>query len=154
MKRPAFWIRSVDACITGASEALFPANDFGAPDWREVRMLERTRAWMAALPPKHSLLIELLYFAVEWATPLLGPAPGRYSKITPARRVAIVRRWRASRLYPLKLLGDAFKATASMIYLSHPAALAYIGLYKPCANAEDPLQVEIQPGALAAEVAS
>jgi hypothetical protein len=150
MERPGIWIRSVDAGIVGASEALFPENDLGAPDWREVEMLPRTRRWLAALPAKQRLLVELLFVAVEWSAPLLGPAPGRFSKIAPARREAIVRRWRASRIYPLKLLGDALKATTSMIYLSHPAALKYIGMYKPCENPGDPLQVEIRADALGA----
>ena len=62
----------------------------------------------------------------------------------------LVRKWRASRILPLKLIADSLKATTSMMYLSHPAALTWIGMYKPCARPEDPLQVEIRPDALEA----
>ena len=59
-----------------------------------------------------------------------------------------MRRWHTSWFKPLRILADALKATTSMIYLSHPAALAYIGMYKACENEGDPLQVDIDTEAL------
>ncbi len=144
----AFFQRAVVAGITGAAEALYPSNDFGAPDWRDVDMVERTLIWIAALPPRPRGQIRLLFGAIELAAPLLAPGLRRFSRMSTARRVALIRRWRRSRLLPLKLLGDSLKASTSMIYLSHPAALAYIGLHKTTDNPHDPLRVEVRPDAL------
>ncbi|MFT5682346.1 MAG: hypothetical protein ACI8RZ_003264 [Myxococcota bacterium] len=144
-----WWMRTVTAGLHATSEALYPENDFGAPDWRTVDLVPRCLAWMAELPPRQRDQLYLLFGAVELATPLLAPSLRRFSKLSVSRRLALVRRWRASRLLPLKLIADSLKATTSMMYLSHPAALTWIGMYKVCARPDDPLQVEIRPDALA-----
>ena len=141
-------MRTVTAGLTATAEALYPENDFGAPDWKTVDMVPRCLHWLVELPPRQRDQIYLLFAAVELAAPLLTPGLRRFSKMPAARRLALVRRWRKSRILPLKLIADSLKATTSMMYLSHPAALTWIGMYKVCANPGDPLQVEIRPGAL------
>ena len=148
MSAGSWWMRTVTAGLTATAEALYPVNDIGAPDWQAVELVPRCLHWMSELPPRQRDQLYLLFGAVELAAPLLAPGLRRFSKIPVARRESLVRRWRASRLLPLKLIADSLKATTSMMYLSHPAALAYIGMFKPCDNPGDALKVEIRPGAL------
>ena len=51
---------------------------------------------------------------------------------------------------PLRLLGDALKATTTLIYMSHPLALAYVGAYSTCARSLDPMVLPHREGVLAA----
>ena len=122
--------RLVSGGIRGASEGLFPENDIGAPDWRETELVRRTREYMDELPPPQRRLLVLLFVVVEIAGAVLALSFGRFSKLSPARRAEAVRRWRRSRFFLLRLLGDALKATTTMMYMSHPRVVAYIGEYR------------------------
>ena len=127
--------------ITAAAEVLFPENDLGLPDWRETALVSRTMGYVENLPrPSRSLLV-FLFFVVEWAAPILAPGLRRFSRRSPERRLAAIRRWRASRFYLLRQIGDSIKAVLTMMYLSHPKAIAAIGTYKHCVNPDDPLTV-------------
>jgi hypothetical protein len=122
--------RRVDDGIRGACEGLFPENDFGAPDFRTTDLARRTREWMDELPPPQRRLLVLLFFTVELLTPILLLVPARFSRLSPERRAEAVRRWRRSRFFFLRLLGDALKASTTMIYMSHPLVVAHIGEYR------------------------
>lgn len=121
--------RLVDG-IRAASEGLFPENDFGAPDWRDTELVARTREYMAELPPPQRRLLVLLFVVVELLAPILLLVPRRFSRLSPERRAAAVRRWRGSRFFVLRVLGDALKATTTMMYMSHPRVVAHIGEYR------------------------
>jgi len=116
--------------IRGASEGLFPENDFGAPDWRETELVRRTHEYMDELPPPQRRLLVLLFVVVEVLGALLVLSFGRFSKLAPGRRAEAVRRWRRSRFFLLRLLGDALKATTTMMYMSHPRVMEHIGEYR------------------------
>lgn len=148
MGTEAWWMRFVVDGLTATAEALYPKNDLGAPDWESVQLVPRCLHWLEELPARQRNQLYLLFGAVELAAPLLTLSLRRFSRMSVARREATVRRWRASSLLPLKLIADSLKATTSMMYLSHPEALAYIGMYKACHRPGDPLQVEIRPNAL------
>jgi hypothetical protein len=126
----SFIERRVEDGIRGAAEGLFPENDFGAPDFRDTDLVRRTREWMDELPPPQRRLLVLLFFTVELLTPILLFVPRRFSRLTPERRAEAVRRWRRSRFFFLRLLGDALKASTTMIYMSHPSVVAHIGEYR------------------------
>jgi hypothetical protein len=146
--KPALGMRIVARGIAGAAEAMFPANDLGAPDWREARVVDRMLEHLAELPARPRRMILFLFAIVELAAPLLVPGLGLFSRLSVERRLRAIRRWRASRLYPLRMLGDGLKMTLTMIYLSNPAVARHMGEYKTCANPADPYLIEIRPGAL------
>ena len=131
--------------ITAASEALFPSNDAGAPDWQATEMVPRTLAYLDLLPRAQRKLIVLMFVTIEWACPLLAPGLGRFSRRSPERRLRAVRRWRRSRIYLVRYLGDSLKAMLTMMYLSHPAAIRHIGAFKTCDAPSDPLSYDPAP---------
>lgn len=114
--------RSVDA----VAEGLFP-SEAGLPGAGETDLARRTAAYVEALPPTQRPLLVLLFLATEWLTVVLAPLGGPMSARPPARRLAIVEGWRASWIWPVRLLGDAVRATMCMVYFSHPAVLATFG---------------------------
>jgi hypothetical protein len=147
--RRGFWAKRTVDGIAALSEATFPKNDLGAPDWESTRMVERTLEYLDELPPKQRRLVSLLYVFVELAAIFLVGGFRRFSKHSVERRSAVIRAWRQSRWLVFRVLGDAIKATTTMMYMSHPAVLAYIGEYRACAHPGDSVEIEVRPGALA-----
>lgn len=145
---PRALVRVAARGFAAAAEALYPENVLGAPDWRDTEMATRGARWIDALPPNPQRLIVLLFAALELGAPALAPGLRPLSRLPPARREAMIRRWRASPIAPLKFLGDAVKSATSMIYLSHPAALRHVGLHKTCAHPGADLPVAHRPAAL------
>lgn len=130
-------------------EALYPANDYGAPDFRDADMVDRTFEYWRALPVRQRRLLMALFALVELAAPLLIPGLRRFSRIPIDRRERAVRDFRRSRFLPLRLLGDALKAATTVIYMSHPSVLKYIGMYSACERPMDPMPVTVRRDALA-----
>lgn len=147
-----FIARQLVTGITAASEGLFPPNDFGAPDYRDTQMVQRTLAYLQELPPPQRRLLTLLFIAVEWLAPLLLLFPRRFSRMPAAHRAHAVRTWRRSRFMLVRALGDALKAATTMMYMSHPKVVAYIGEHRACEHATDALGYEVRPSALPREV--
>ena len=132
-----------EAGLRGAAEALFPRSEF-APDFEDTQLIPRSLEYVGALPPPQRKLLKVLFIALELCAPLLAPGFRRFSRRTPERRRAAVNGWLDSWFYPLRLLGDALKATLQMIYLSHPAAVAHIGEYKVSSVPGDGFDVPIR----------
>lgn len=130
--------------IAATAEALFPVNDYGAPDHVATELVPRMLDYLGDLPAKQRRLILALYVLVELFAPVLVPCTCRFSKLPVARREAAVRAFRSSRLLPLRLIGDALKATTTIIYMSHPAALSHIGMYSACERPADALRVAVR----------
>lgn len=118
--------------LAASAEALFPPSDTGAPDWQASELVARTASYVAILPPKQAHLLTVLFAVTEWLVPTLTGRPRRFSRLDVEARRAAVRRLRASRLLPLKLLGDSIKAVLTMTYMSHPLVLRYIGQASAC----------------------
>jgi hypothetical protein len=140
--------RIADRALVAAMEALFPPNTVGAPDHQQARVAERLRAYLQEVPASHRRLVTLLFVFVEWAPPWVALYPRRYSKLSLASRQRLIRRWRGSALYPLRMVGDALKGLGTMIYCSHPDVLRYMGMYTVSPRDWDPLTVEARPDAL------
>lgn len=143
-----FFVRTATTSIRAISEALFPANDLGAPDWQDTALVARTRVYLDELPPEQGRLVTLLFIFVELACPLLTLTFRRFSKLTPERRVLAVQRWRRHWFQPFTWLGDALKATMTMIYMSHPLVITHIEGFKTCERPTDPLNFRIDKDAL------
>ncbi len=140
--------KTVVNCITASAKTLFPANDFGAPDWRQTAITERALEYLEELPETQQYLLRLLFVFVELVMPLLFCRFSRFSTMGPKERQALMERWATSSLYPFRLVGDAQRAVLSMLYLSHPLVLTHIGHHKNCNNPDDPLKVTVLPGVL------
>lgn len=148
---PGFFQRQLIAGIRATSEGLFPENELGAPDYRDTEMVTRTLDYLAELPPPQRRLVSLLFVAVELLAPFLLLVPRRFSRISPTGRANAVRHWRGSRIFLLRLLGDALKATATMMYMSHPKVVGYIGEHRACHHPDDALRYPVRPHALPIE---
>jgi hypothetical protein len=136
--------RFVDG-LHASCEALYPPSRNGAPDAEATDLGRRTEAYVRRLPPTIRVQVMLLFAAIEVLAPVLAPLGGRFSRRSPERRLRDVLRWRASRVYPLRLLGNALHAQLQMLYLSHPAVTAFLGEHKPVAYPDDRFPVEIRP---------
>jgi hypothetical protein len=140
--------RALDG-LEAVAEALFPQNDYGAPDFKATELVRRTVEYMDVLPRDKRRLLVALFALTELAAPLLVPGFSRFSRLTVQVREEAVRRFRKSRFLPVRLLGDALKATTTLIYMSHPLALSYVGAYSTCARPLDPMMLPFRDGALA-----
>lgn len=69
----------------------------------------------------------LLFIFLELVAPLIGLRFSRFSRMSIEARTELVRRFRSSSIYPLRLIGDSVKAVLTMIYLSHPSVVRYLG---------------------------
>jgi hypothetical protein len=143
-----FFERSMLSGLSGTAEALFPENDYGAPDHRTTDLVPRTLEYLAELPVSQRRLLTTLFVLVELAAPFLIVGFRRFSRLSSDRRVNSVRAWRRSRVLPLRLLGDALKATMTLVYMSHPLALAYVGAFAASPRPLDRLQVPVRADAL------
>lgn len=114
--------------FAACAEALYPENDYGAPDWRETEMVARAEEWWRTLPPSARMTVVGMFAAIEIGGPILKPGFRRLSRMAPEDRRALVGRWRASSLVPLRFIGDAVKSATAMIYLSHPRTMTYMGI--------------------------
>jgi hypothetical protein len=149
LARDGFLVRrSVDG-LRAAAEAMFPENDLGAPDFRATRLVERTLEYMDELPKAQHRLLVYLFLVLELIGGLLAGRLSRFSKLPVQSREAAVRRWRASTVHLLRLLGDSLKATLTMSYASHPDVIAYLGEYRGCAHEEAEFPIRVDAGALA-----
>ena len=147
MGRRGIWERIAERAVTGAAEAMFPVNSLGAPDWREADVPRRMMEFFDELPAKSRRLMLLLFNVLELGTPLLAPALRPFSRLPPERRNALIRRWRRSRIYLFRFVGDSVKMMLTMIYLSHPAVERHIGAYKTCDHPLDLHPIELRTGA-------
>ncbi|HEX4334606.1 MAG TPA: hypothetical protein VH062_01760 [Polyangiaceae bacterium] len=129
--------RYAEAGLSATAEALFPVNDLGAPDYRTTEVVARMLDYLRLLPARQRRLLLFLFAFVELAAPLLLVGFGRFSSLPVGRRERAVRRFRSSSVGPLRLVGDALKASTTMMYMSHPAALEYVGSYSGCGRVAD-----------------
>lgn len=140
------WIdRTFLAGLSAAAEALYPPGDSGAPDGVATDLVARNTAYIRRMPTSTRVQLTALYVALELFTPILAPFGPRFSRRTPAQRLAVIMGWRHSRVYGLRLLGNAVHAQLQMLYLSHPAVVHFIGEYKPVDYPDDPFRVDIAP---------
>ncbi|MCA9598232.1 MAG: hypothetical protein KC776_33200 [Myxococcales bacterium] len=136
--------------IAAVSEATFPENDFGAPDWRSTEMVRRTEEYLDELPPGQRRLLLTLFLFVELFGPLLTATVSRLSNMDAEERTLLVRGFRRSGFFPFRVLGESLKAITTMMYMSHPSVQAYIGEYRSCERPLDPAHIEFRPDALPA----
>ncbi len=134
--------------MDAVSEALFPHNSVGAPDHRDADVAERMRQYLGEVPASHRRLVTLLFVFVEWCPPWVALYPRRFSKLSVVSRQRLIRRWRGSAIYPLRIVGEALKGLGTMIYCSHPAGLRYMGVYTLSGRDWDPLAIDARPDAL------
>lgn len=150
MTEPGFWMRLAIAGLTATSEATFPENDLGAPDWKSTAMVARTLEYFDELPPRQRRLLVLLFAVTELAAGLLSLRLSRFSRLPVRHRTWAIHGFRRSRWMALRVLGDALKATTTMMYMSHPLAIEWIGEYRVCERPLDPVKIAVRPAALSA----
>ena len=92
-------------------------------------------------------MLYLLFTAVEFGAPILAGAWSWFSGLPVAKRTATMHRWRESRVFLIRIIGDGLKITLTMMYLSHPKVARYIGTYKSCARPGDHFDVPIRSDA-------
>lgn len=143
-----YWLRTAMTSIHAVSEAMFPTNDLGAPDFEATDLVHRTREYIDELPPEKRQLLLVLFIFLELATPILSLRFRKFSSFTPERRVKLVQDWRKHWFQPFQWLGDALKATMTMMYFSHPSVVKHLQAFKTCERPTDPLQFPVDKQAL------
>lgn len=109
------------------AEVIASPNALGAPGVEEADLVARAESWWQLLPPQSRWLMLGVFAGMELAGPLLLGRIGRFSRVPLERRMRLVDGWRTSSLWPLRLLADAVKSPVVMMYVSHPATLAWLG---------------------------
>jgi hypothetical protein len=78
------------------------------------------------------LLMRLLFFLMEHATLLFAAPPPRgrrrFSSLDAGQRTAVLESWRASRLFPRRLVFTSLRAVLTNAYLADPEVLRHLGL--------------------------
>ncbi len=134
--------RWVEHGVQAAAEALFPDNDLGVPCWRDTDLTRRTLELIEAFPPSQRYMAAGFFAVLEASPPLLRGKPRRFSRLSVDERTRAIESWRASKLFPLRVFGDALKAVVSMVYMTDPGVMATLGQFKSCANPGDPFPME------------
>ena len=138
-----FLQRHAEAGLSATAEALFPVNGLGAPDYRSTDIVARMRSYLLVLPARQRALLTYLFAFVELIGPLLLFRFGRFSSFPVDVRERGIRRFRASPLLPVRVVGDALKASLTMMYMSHPAALAHVGALPEPGPARERVAAEV-----------
>ncbi|MEB2313654.1 MAG: hypothetical protein OZ921_16150 [Sorangiineae bacterium] len=138
--------RILRTSIAATSEAMFPENDLGAPDWKSTDLVARTLSYLEELPPYNRRLVTLLFLLIELGAVLLGAGLRRFSKLPASRRTDLIRGWRRSSFEPYRMVGDSVKAVTTMMYMSHLAVVRYIEEYRACEHPLDEHRIETRAG--------
>lgn len=146
--KQTFMERTVRATVRATAEVYFPKNDFGAPDWEDTDMVERTVQYMKDIPPSARPLLYVLFVAVEWAAPFLLAGVGRFSKRSLPFRERAIRRWNTWNFIVFRVLAEGLKAQLTMTYVSHPLVQKHMGVWKSCERENDPYDFPIRHGFL------
>ena len=144
MSNDTLAIRLARPGIKGAAEVLFPVNDFGAPDYHKTQVVKRFIDYLQILPRQQRFLLILLFMTLQYLFPLLVPALKPFSLISTKRREKAMRRWHSSKIFALRMLADAIKASLSMIYMSHKEVILYTEEFKPTRNNSDEFEVPVR----------
>lgn len=147
--KQTFMERTARATVRATAEVYFPTNDFGAPDWRDTDMVERTMEYLKDIPPSARPMLYVLFFAVEWLAPFLLAGLGRFSKRSLPFRERVIRRWNTWNFILFRFLAEGLKAQLTMTYMSHPLVQEHMGVWKACERAVDPYQRPVRPDFLA-----
>lgn len=132
--------RLARAGSSSAAEALFPKNAEGAPDFEQTAIAPRLGRYLVDLPPETRRLILLLFCLIELIPLFLGRFR-RFSRLPVETHLRLVQSWRGSSIYPVRVVGESVKAVLSMMYLSHPDALRFMGAYTVSPRPGDGLEV-------------
>lgn len=139
-----FLARVVRRGVTATAEVAFPENDFGAPDWKQTQLVERTLNYLTLVPPRARLLITVLYVAIELGSPFTLSGLRPFSKLPVAQRDRAMRRWKSSSFVLYRIVYDGLMAQLKMMYLSHFAVQRYLGVWKSCERDADPYNSPIR----------
>jgi hypothetical protein len=120
------------AFVDAASEAMFPAGGDIPPSGHEARVTDYVERYVASVPAGIRRLMRMLFLLVEQAT-IVFPAPGpggrrRFSALPVEARMAALEGWRASRLFPRRIVFTSLRALLCMGYLADPAVMRRLGV--------------------------
>lgn len=120
------------AFVRAAADAVFPAGGALALSGSEAGAVAHVDRYVASLSPRSRVLIRLLFFLLEHAT-LFFPAPGwdgirRFTKLSPAQRVAVLDGWGRSPLAARRTVFQSLRAIVTMAYFANAAVLRGMGL--------------------------
>lgn len=118
------------AFLRAATDAMFPANGAVPVSGSEIDAAGYVDGWFGVLHPAKRLQIRLLLVLFEHAT-LLLPAPGprgrlRFSSLSLAQRVEVLRGWYASPSFVRRTVFTALRSVLGIAYLGHPATMRHL----------------------------
>jgi hypothetical protein len=140
--------------ILATAEALYPVNDFGAPDYRSTDLALRMLAYLGELPPDKGRLVGALFVSIELGAGLLGGHMGRFSRLPLAERKRLLHAWYERDGSVYAQLVEALKGALGMIYLSHPDVVRHMQSVKTCDRPWDDFKIDVDVTALTTRHAS
>lgn len=114
--------------IEAAANAFFPPGgpiprsgvDAGCVAWFE--------RYLGLSDARQRLLVRMMLAFVQHAPLVFGPERRRFTRASPAARIAFLKRASTSRIYFLRVVFLSLRAMMTMAYLADPAVMAAIGM--------------------------
>jgi len=118
------------AFLRAAVDAAFPARGAIPVAGSEVDAPRYVDRWFELLHAGKRFQIRLLLFFFEHATGFFW-APGprgwrRFSALSLAQRIEVLRAWHSSRFFARRLVFTALRSVLGLAYLDHPATLRFL----------------------------
>ncbi|MEJ7732485.1 MAG: hypothetical protein WKG00_25180 [Polyangiaceae bacterium] len=145
--------RREQALVAAAADALFPAGGPIAISGSGAGLVAYTDAYVGRMHAASRALIGLLFVFLEHAPWVFGPTRRRFTRLSPAQRMAALARMATSPIYFRRVAFLSLRTILSMGYLAHPVVARRIGMLGP----EDPetaAQLEASTGATSPDGAS
>ena len=123
--------RREQALVAAAADALFPPGGPIALSGTEAGLVPYTDAYVGRVPGASRALIGLLFVFLEHAPWVFGPTRRRFTRLTPAQRIAALARMSTSPIYFRRVAFLSLRTILSMGYLAHPVVARRIGMLAP-----------------------
>jgi hypothetical protein len=137
------------AIVAACADALFPAGGPIPLSGTEAGLVEYVELYVARAPRGMRLLMRMLFHFVEHSPWLVGPRPARFTRLSPAERVAALSSMSTSRIYFRRIAFLSLRTMLSMGYLANERVARAIGFtccatpFEQAASAAPPLSPEV-----------
>ena len=125
------------AIVAACADTLFPPSGPIPLSGTEAGAVVYVDRYIARVHRTQRTLIRLLLQAVEHAPWVFGPRPVRFTRLSPAERVLVLRRMSVSRIYFRRVMFLSLRVMLTMAYLANVEVAQRIGMVPRLAPFED-----------------
>ncbi|APR77837.1 Hypothetical protein A7982_03184 [Minicystis rosea] len=116
----SFLNRKEQAVVAACADALFPPGGPIPLSGTEAGLVAYMDRYLSGLPALPRLLGRLLFHSIEHGPWLFGPRRVRFTRLTPAERIAMLKEMSLSSMYFRRVSFISMRAMMTMGYLAHP----------------------------------